>query len=449
MLNEDGGKTTRLESFKIDKLFGEFNYFIRLNQEAHVTALTAPNGAGKTVCLRLVSALFRRQWSIFSTTDFEKIEYNFSNGYKVIVRHRSPSDLLDEASENLSFDMYLLDKKIESWSPRFEIPPQRLHMIEGFVPFLTRTAPSRWTHDRTGQNLSLQEVLENYSEQFPNEFVSKFRTNLPAILGELIGSINCHLIETQRLLILGNDSPRRNSPPSQLTISLKAKLLKDIIAEELTAYAALSQSLDRTFPRRVIQNRSLPVPERLKEDLQELDDLRRKLMEAGILDTEQDEVLPPSTQFDKALAALLSVYVEDTKRKLSSLSPILERITLFRKLIEDRFQPKAISISRELGFAVTRVGKAGRLDIPLEKLSSGEQHQLVLFFELLFQTKPGTLILIDEPELSLHVSWQKKFIPDLLKIIELNKFDVLLATHSPQLIGWWDDIVVDLGEEVE
>ncbi|MFN9094259.1 MAG: excinuclease, partial [Alphaproteobacteria bacterium] len=239
MLNEDGGKTTRLESFKIDKLFGEFNYFIRLNQEAHVTALTAPNGAGKTVCLRLVSALFRRQWSIFSTTDFEKIEYNFSNGYKVIVRHRSPSDLLDEASENLSFDMYLLDKKIESWSPRFEIPPQRLHMIEGFVPFLTRTAPSRWTHDRTGQNLSLQEVLENYSEQFPNEFVSKFRTNLPAILGELIGSINCHLIETQRLLILGNDSPRRNSPPSQLTISLKAKLLKDIIAEELTAYAAL------------------------------------------------------------------------------------------------------------------------------------------------------------------------------------------------------------------
>ncbi|MFN7281013.1 MAG: AAA family ATPase, partial [Acetobacteraceae bacterium] len=212
---------------------------------------------------------------------------------------------------------------------------------------------------------------------------------------------------------------------------------------------ALSQSLDRTFPRRVIQNRSLPVPERLKEDLQELDDLRRKLMEAGILDTEQDEVLPPSTQFDKALAALLSVYVEDTKRKLSSLSPILERITLFRKLIEDRFQPKAISISRELGFAVTRVGKAGRLDIPLEKLSSGEQHQLVLFFELLFQTKPGTLILIDEPELSLHVSWQKKFIPDLLKIIELNKFDVLLATHSPQLIGWWDDIVVDLGEEVE
>jgi ABC-type transport system involved in cytochrome c biogenesis ATPase subunit len=448
MLNEDDSEKIRLESFRVEKLFGEFNHFIPLNQDRHVTALSAPNGAGKTVCLRLVNALFRRQWSVFSTTDFAKIEYNFSNGYKVIVRHGSASNPLDEVSENLSFDTYHLDKEIDSWSPKFEIPQPRLSMIDRFIPFLTRTGPSRWTHDRTGQTLSLQEVLENYSEQIPAEFTSSFRTQLPTILGNIIENINCHLIETQRLLILGDDSPRRTSP-STLTISRKAKLLKDIIAEELTAYAALSQSLDRTFPRRVIQNRSRPVPERLKEDLQELDGLRRNLMEAGILDTEQDDVLPPSTKLDKAVAAVLSVYVEDTKRKLSSLSTILARIKLFRKLIEDRFEPKSISISRERGFVVTRAGKAGKVDIPLEKLSSGEQHQLVLFFELLFETKPSTLILIDEPELSLHVSWQKKFIPDLLKIIELNKFDVLLATHSPQLIGHWDDIVVDLGEEVE
>jgi len=84
--------------------------------------------------------------------------------------------------------------------------------------------------------------------------------------------------------------------------------------------------------------------------------------------------------------------------------------------------------------------------VPLEKLSSGEQHQLVLFFELLFELKENALILIDEPELSLHVAWQKKFLSDLNRIIELNQFDVILATHSPQLVSRWSDLVVELGE---
>jgi predicted ATP-binding protein involved in virulence len=84
--------------------------------------------------------------------------------------------------------------------------------------------------------------------------------------------------------------------------------------------------------------------------------------------------------------------------------------------------------------------------VPLEKLSSGEQHQLVLFFELLFELKENALILIDEPELSLHVAWQKKFLSDLNRIIELNQFDVILATHSPQLVARWNHLVVELGD---
>jgi predicted ATP-dependent endonuclease of OLD family len=73
----------------------------------------------------------------------------------------------------------------------------------------------------------------------------------------------------------------------------------------------------------------------------------------------------------------------------------------------------------------------------------------VLFFELLFETEKNSLILIDEPEISLHVSWQKKFITDLMDIIDLNQFDVVLATHSPQLIGRWGDLVVELGDVFE
>jgi predicted ATP-binding protein involved in virulence len=54
------------------------------------------------------------------------------------------------------------------------------------------------------------------------------------------------------------------------------------------------------------------------------------------------------------------------------------------------------------------------------------------------------LILIDEPELSLHVAWQVQFLKDLARVIKLSSFDVLLATHSPQIIDTRWDLTVEL-----
>lgn len=56
------------------------------------------------------------------------------------------------------------------------------------------------------------------------------------------------------------------------------------------------------------------------------------------------------------------------------------------------------------------------------------------------------MILIDEPELSLHVAWQKKFIDDLFNIIKNKKINVIIATHSPYIIGGYEENQIDLGE---
>ncbi|MCW2370329.1 ABC-type molybdate transport system ATPase subunit [Sphingobium sp. B11D3D] len=210
----------------------------------------------------------------------------------------------------------------------------------------------------------------------------------------------------------------------------------------MAAYAAISQSLDRSFPRRVLQQGQIEPASGLTSALTELDNLRYGLTEAGILDPEAEDALPPIEQTNSAIAAVLSVYVEDTRKKLDVLASLREKILLFKELIDGRFFPKYVVVDKDVGFIVNR---SPTFDVPLEKLSSGEQHQLVLFFELLFELKKNSLILIDEPELSLHVAWQKQFISDLKRIIELNEFDVLLATHSPQLIGEWEDLVVEIG----
>lgn len=282
---------------------------------------------------------------------------------------------------------------------------------------------------------------------FPSRNRRKTKSKLPLEFENLLSSINCKLIETQRLIIFDDDyddrfHDRRGSRPIH-AISHKADALKRIILSEMSKYANLSQSLDRTFPRRVIAEQSMIGVSNINDRLIELDERRQSLMEVGILDADEDVQLElPDKELQDAVARVLSVYIEDNQKKLDSLSSIYKRVKLFKELMSQRFGTKKVDVSKSGGLKITHNDN----EVPLDRLSSGEQHQLVLFFELLFEIKPNTLILIDEPEISLHVAWQKKFISDLMKIIDLNKFDVMLATHSPQLIGGWSDLLVELGD---
>ena len=68
----------------------------------------------------------------------------------------------------------------------------------------------------------------------------------------------------------------------------------------------------------------------------------------------------------------------------------------------------------------------------------------MLLYQLLFKVDKDSLILIDEPELSLHIAWQEEFLRDLKRIASVSSFDVLIATHSPQIIGERWDLTVEL-----
>lgn len=73
--------------------------------------------------------------------------------------------------------------------------------------------------------------------------------------------------------------------------------------------------------------------------------------------------------------------------------------------------------------------------LSFDELSSGEQQIITLIVKLLSEANHGTLFLIDEPEISLHVSWQRA-VPSLLaKIAETFGADIIVATHSPVLIS--------------
>ena len=57
-----------------------------------------------------------------------------------------------------------------------------------------------------------------------------------------------------------------------------------------------------------------------------------------------------------------------------------------------------------------------------------------MFFALLFHAGPGSVVVLDEPEISLHVSWQQKLGRYYSDICRVRNIQMIVATHSPQVI---------------
>lgn len=68
-----------------------------------------------------------------------------------------------------------------------------------------------------------------------------------------------------------------------------------------------------------------------------------------------------------------------------------------------------------------------------------------MLYDLLFSVAAGSLVLMDEPEIFLHVSWQKLFLDDILRIADSSNLRFIIATHSPTIIGKWWSRTVQLG----
>lgn len=97
-------------------------------------------------------------------------------------------------------------------------------------------------------------------------------------------------------------------------------------------------------------------------------------------------------------------------------------------LIHEMFAGNKSINFRDKGIeAETLIGQ----NIGVSSLSSGEKHVLWIFIDALIAE--ASSLLIDEPEISLHVDWQNRLISD---ITQLNpKVQLIMATHSPEIMA--------------
>lgn len=437
----------KITQISVNGLFGIFDHLIPLNTDERITIIHGLNGFGKTNILRILNGIFNCQYSILLDIPFDNFKVYFDNNgiFEITKQSNDPEEQNNET--NIIFNYHQSDFEPISFTPRIEINNFSPRMISDTNIFRNISINNLRASIISGENIITQNSEDSNIESFPK---SLRLSEEPDKFKQLKKSISLRLIESQRLLNK-NDSDSSSMLPTVSTYSDEiAELMRDKFAE----YGKVSQSLDRSFPIRAVQQQHSTDlnDEQLKEQLNELENTRARLTELGLLDQDENPDFPTQLQdIDESTRNILSVYVEDTKKKLSIFNETASKIELLRTIINRKFaySYKEMNFSKEKGFVfTTRYPNSSESDsktLSPTDLSSGEQHELVLLYELLFKVEANSLVLIDEPELSLHVVWQSQFLKDLQEITELADLDILLATHSPDIIqDRWDDLTVEL-----
>ena len=440
----------RIQYITISGLFGMFDHRIPMFPSDPITIIHGPNGIGKTSILRLIYGTLKPDYSHLRQVPFSEIEIQFENDIALAASLSAEEHYAEEVPRRAGRRriprraVHLSLKKSGRVKEEFDYvqtePPPRLQSrVDEVLPFLHRVGPREW-HDPTREEmLSFEEVIQLCGDELPEEY----RTlGEPDWLRDIQSQTPIHFIETQRLLDVRHSSPfhgRRR--PSESVVKRCSDDLASRIKSKLAESATLSQSLERTFPSRLISAETSPLSEtQIREELARIDARRSRLAEAGLLDRGFEPPLPDK-EFDETTKRVLTVYIQDTEEKLAIFDNFLSRVELMKGIVNSRFLYKSLNVGREQGFVLTT--REGR-GVSLTDLSSGEQHELVLLYELLFRAKENTFILIDEPELSLHIAWQQQFLRDLINITRLAKLQALVATHSPQIIHDRWDLTIEL-----
>lgn len=114
----------------------------------------------------------------------------------------------------------------------------------------------------------------------------------------------------------------------------------------------------------------------------------------------------------------------------------------FLKIVNGLIQRKSFSINAQNELVIkTQSGK----DLPLKLLSSGEKQLLIVLGEALLQEKTSWIYIADEPELSLHITWQEKLVDNLRTINPAAQ--IIFATHSPDVVSHYNDRIFDMGNQ--
>lgn len=415
---------TNLKDFKITGLFNKKDFSIKFDDIVKI--LISENGAGKTTILNIIVNFLKGNLRSLKTLPFKEIKVVLENEeYYVMIKEKFFKNVFLDARiiriiKRTCFDYdlenELLERIIDLYESTFNIELVLIELRKIGMPRIMISRIRRVYEEYSGEDYITKEEAKEEIENY-RTFLSKINFSLEYFPTyrrieknfEIIEKNNCDLeinfgmSDVEKLI--NNLTEKIKSD----TAILFSKMNKEIIYELIDDDKKISSS----DAKKLIGNSNIQVVLNRIQDLNDTRDLKELLdKKLNIKDLE-------GKFLGYYLLKINNIYEKQEKNE-SKIKKFIEVCNSYL------FNKKFIYLDKE-----TKVKMIDEEEkkINLSDLSSGEKQIVSLFSKLYLENKDNLMMVIDEPELSISILWQKKILVD---IINSGKCKLLLtATHSP------------------
>ncbi len=469
-----GSAPAIVEFFSIEGLYGYRTVSMAASYAA--TILIAKNGSGKTTLIGAADAFLRCQFGRLSNLHFSKIICKLRGVQELLELTAADVEALMAVPETPEFIMTARRYGVE--------PSQLLDFIEN--EFDTSKKLTDLEDDEVFKKV-IARVNYNYSEarRACERISDSIKGRVPAVetvrvlLRKALKNIEIVYLPTYRRIELSlgeavEDGRVRRRPSIQSRLGLSKRgffntdiqfglgdiserlreLNNQLLASSNQGYREISAKiindlLDGTFEREVPELGDRPDKEslalffsRLKQggrflfgpyyDRVEIPDIDKVYSEGASSDTSNKFLnyflskLNTVIQATRSIEGLVEEFVNHCNAYLSARDISTELNERAESLAAAR-DDKRLHIDR-MSLQVDVVSVATNRKVPMDSLSSGEK-QMISLFARLYLYAGKKIVLIDEPELSLSIDWQRKILLDVVSAPTCSQ--IVAITHSP------------------
>ena len=416
----------KLSKLVVKRLFGLYDYSIDFSRkDVNFTVLTSPNGYGKTTLLRIINSLDVKRLYYLYLLKFSELYFLFEDGSELLINEpdgQKPEEKDIDTRKDIRKNLCLTWKRGNTEICRFDYVPDVLQVAKRNV--INKLAASRrfgidvpedsqpfFTYGEGGEALNTE--LANIQGQ------EQFLLQLATIQTDFIGA---NRIYTE------NRHDRRPGMRVELPVIQVVRELRLMLSQKVAEFQSNFQRLDTKLIEMLLNGEGKQISQaEYQERAARLQTLIEELNSFGLTNKQS----LPSYRSDNS--SMLDVYLQQMEEKLRFYIDLLPLVQLFDKNIRQKhFANKTITLSPQHGLRI--VSDNGDI-LSADMLSTGEQNQIVLLYDLIFKTPKGSILLIDEPEGSLHVAWQNDFVSDMRTIAESKELQIVVATHSAIIVS--------------
>lgn len=435
------GAKMKLENLFIEKLHGIYNYDVDFNED--ITFLYGSNGCGKTTILNIVTSIVTGKIYELFFYDFKIIKLKYSNNDNVdvieIKRKQDDKNRLKIIFEGRNETISKLDN-LNFQSSRRKILLKEYFHENNILKDISRL------FNYVYLPLSRSAYVDPIRSSRKNFWIEE-----EEIEEELYVTKDASLTRVQELIV--NKILTINNEVNRLNNNFRDKILKTSINiySEKKNFSDMINEIENSNEEKIleIQESYLNIMTNLKLINEREIEKYNNFFSSYIKKYEQitDENNGKVKHFP---INLVLQYSEISKiRKVVELAQQMEKdkkqaekpLELFCSTLNSFLSRPGDIDSKNI--IIETIGQPGvyfkipnnQNKLSVQKLSSGEKQLIIFFANLIFgvNDRKNGIFIVDEPELSLHLTWQKLFIEQTLKIN--NNIQLIFATHSPEIVG--------------